>query len=255
MIKSKFNKTIIGVIVSTTLIPVGGVFAQTNFSKIKSNNCTAVTILEARLLSQFANKQLEIRASRAVREAENAKNRAANDRKISEQRRAWDQNLIARINLIEVKISSSTLASRDSQLLALANFKTAINNSRNTKLTAVDSAMKNFRDGVDNIILLQKSQIDGSKLAYENAIKVAVLKSKEDCLAKVSPKTIKEHLDQRVLTARETFKNTVSDLNKSGGAIKALAEVKNGAIKSAQITYKVDYEKALAELKTSLSKN
>lgn len=143
------------------------------------------------------------------------------------------------------------LAGDDADKIAAVNeFKTTMEALVAARQASVDEALESFRAGVDTAVAGKKSGVDAAaeqfRAEYQAAIDAAKASCDEDG---ADVNSIRSQFMTDMKAAREKLQDSRKDLMTVGEQVRALAETKNAAIKTAMEKFRNGAADARADLK------
>jgi hypothetical protein len=167
-----------------------------------------------------------------------------NDQKLSDKRIKSESDKASRYT------KRYTHAKTDAQKAALDTYKATVEKALTDRRTAIDSAIKAFRDGVTLIF----TGTDGTtKTAYDTfktGIDTAFATASADCTAGLKkPADIRASFEASVKTARKALEANINTTD-IRAQVTALATTRKNAFTAAESAYKTTVSAARSELHT-----
>ncbi|MCX6761169.1 MAG: hypothetical protein NTZ84_03670 [Candidatus Nealsonbacteria bacterium] len=162
---------------------------------------------------------------------------------LAQKRQKWDDNRAKQIAKLEEKFPNGA------EKQAVIAFEQAVSSAISARRTAIDSAISDFRRGVQNLKTLRQSKIDAAKTAFNNFITTAFEKAKSDCLIGVPIATVRENLKISLAAAKKNYNNEVKDIEKIGTGMDQLIADRKDAFEKAIQDFKAAMEKARTDFK------
>lgn len=227
------------------LVPVLIVAQNNEVTEKAKGFCTIISGLYSKIDQRFSNAQSKLEAKREEISNRIEKRRERRDAKLEEKRARWDVNREEHFTKMEER------AQTDEQKQAVVVFHRAVTEAIKARRAAIDGAIQNFRDGVDNVKLLRKSTIDEIVNNFREDVRAAFDKAESDCGSGVSPGTVRQNLHSDLKTAKEKFVNDRQSIEKLSTDMEPLIEAKREAIKKAIEDFKAVIEQARADFKAA----
>ncbi len=144
----------------------------------------------------------------------------------------------------------SKRATTEEQKKAVTNFTMVIDKALVDKKTATDAVIAAHRKNVDQVIATRRAAADKALTTLKTNIELAKTKAKSDCAANIGGDTVRKNLKDALQIAQETFRTTVSALQKD------ILPVKNGEkkaeLRAIEEAYKKSVDQARKDLKAAL---
>lgn len=211
--------------------------------------CANFTETAEKISGNLSERQTKIDDFIAKREEISTEKREARDNTLNEQRSAadmrrteWHERLESRANI-------------DDEKDAVLKFKQTLESAVDKRQDAVDTAIKDFRDGVDDILIARKNTLKNASVTFKTATDAAVAQVNTDCDNGKSTIDIKKTFRANLKTARETLKTERQNAEKVGIKIKSLAETRRTSVQKAISDFKITATTATKELKQAFQTN
>lgn len=143
----------------------------------------------------------------------------------------------------------SKRAKTDEQQAALAVFKKTVEEAVETRRDAVDLAISEFRRGVDQAVAGRKDDMETAGERFKTAVEANLDQAQKGCENGTDQATIRTDFKSGLQSARAALANDRKASDKVGEQVKALAEIRRGAVKKALDEFKATLASARAELK------
>ncbi len=162
--------------------------------------------------------------------------------------------------MVEFKIDGKRLknwnkmehkAKTDDQKSAVAIYKVAILKAVTDRRTAIDIAVKVYRDNLATAISAHNADIAGTFMTFKASVAASVAKAKADCTAKVPNQTVKDTFNKSIAGARKILQDSKKN-DEGSSSLQALKQTRDNAIKLAETNFKTATEKARADLALAL---
>lgn len=209
--------------------------------------CENIETLESKIETQISEKSGKFEGKKDVRIAKIDTRRDVRDEKRAQNRSEIDIKRDTKVDALMEK------ADNDAERTAVLNFEETLKDAVATRRSSVDSAVKIFRAGVDEILNNKFEGLDSSIPAFKSKVEQAIAKAKSDCANGVEDSVARESFKAVIKSAREEFSAFRGDEIKS--QIKALAEARKTSIENAVNTFKATMEDARDDLKTAFGEN
>lgn len=243
----KNYKTTISIGIISTVI-ASGIFSVSASAVIRANFCAnlpqAVSLLDKRIIT----REIALKTIQNERLKNLKNNRNFRDAKLAESK----QNITANLAITYAKIE--ILAKTDEQKTAVGNFKTAMENTVNTRKNAVAKAASDYRQEIDNIIVSRNSAIDTAVRNFKNSHQVAIQNAKTNCAAGVRPLIARTAFVSGINAAKIKLISDKQNIGTPASLVKSASVNYKNAIAKANQDFKTAAEKARAELKASFVK-
>lgn len=140
------------------------------------------------------------------------------------------------------------IAQTDLQKAAVEKFIQQLNTAQDARKTAIEMAIKNFRDAVDKTLLPRQTALNTVMENYQKAVTTALDKAKADCLAGGDSTTVRNSFVNALKIAKTKMEAEKRAIDKLKDTIKNLIAVKKSAIAKAQSDFKKAVESARVEM-------
>jgi hypothetical protein len=120
-----------------------------------------------------------------------------------------------------------------------------------SRRAAIDEAIDDFRQSVEQAKIDRKSAADALRNTFRNSIRAAFQKSETDCDVGVDPATIRTNFRAEVKAAKEKFENDRKEIEKLQTSMETLINTRKEAIKKAIDDFKTAMETARTEFKAA----
>ena len=171
------------------------------------------------------------------------------DTNLAQKRQKWDDNRAKQIAVLSDKFSS------DLDKKAVISFEQEVSSAISARRRAIDSAITNFRQGVQQLKTSRELKTDEAKKTFKNSVISAFETAKADCLSGVSIAIIRENLKISLATAKEKYNNEVRNIEKIGAGMDQLIATRKAAFQKAIQDFKAAMEKARIEFKSATAKD
>lgn len=171
---------------------------------------------------------------------------ANQDSKLAEKRDKWSQNRQDHFAKLEEK------AQTDVQKQAVLAFVQAVQEAIGARKAAVDKAIADFRQGMENARIARQSGIDAVKLAFKDATKAAYEKAKSDCANNIDAATIRQNLKNDLQAAKTKYQADLKTIDQLKNTVDGIISARKAAIEKAIQDFKDALEKARIDFKTAM---
>lgn len=211
--------------------------------------CNRLSTLKANLQQKIANRKNKSLTNQTNRLDKLKKKQDDIDFKITEGRKQRDANLTQNFQILEKR--AQTAEQKD----AVKKFETVMLNAIQARRTAVDEARNTFREAVKGLIQERKTKIEEIVSNLQSSKEAAFNKAQSLCAENNNDEnsvqaTLKSDLSEAV---KNQFANKPQEVKKIGTQIATLAQTRRQALKTAQDTFHLAVQKAVADLKSSFS--
>ncbi len=216
-------------------------------NKGQENFCAKISTLAQKLEERVANNQSKLDKVRTERDHSLNTKKSDSQAKVVENRSKNDEKQALRYEATLGKAATGT------QKIALAAFKTTLDQAITLRRQAVDAAQAAFQSSTKKVVADRKAQIDLALTTYKAAVITAKNKAAADC-ATVDAKIVKTNLETALKTAQIAFKNARTEAMKVGPEVKGFTETRKTAVTLAVTTFKTTMDKAIQDLKVAFGK-
>ncbi len=143
-------------------------------------------------------------------------------------------------------------ATTDEQKLAITKFSTALEEALTIRNKAVDALLVKHRAEIDNVVASRKAEIDKARATLTASFEEAKTQARTECANNVEGNTVRNNLKISIQKAQETFRATVSSVEKVKDVGEASKAEKKEELKKIEDTFKKSIETARDELKMAL---
>ncbi len=192
---------------------------------------------QAEILTENDKKQLLLKNSREIRQAD-----------LDNLRALANQRLGTRLDGIEKTAKTKT------QKQAVNNFKTLVDLAIQTRKTTIDSIVNSFQKGLDGTISSYQIEIQNALEDFKKALNAAETKAKTSCANKSNPETVKTNFNLQIKIATEAFNLRRKNLNSLDAKLQKLKDTRNAEVAKADEKFKTEVNQAAQKLKTELGK-
>ncbi|MCX6761167.1 MAG: hypothetical protein NTZ84_03660, partial [Candidatus Nealsonbacteria bacterium] len=205
--------------------------------------CDKISEVYSKMAQIIAQKESKIGLKKTEIANKIQEHWAKQDTDLAKKRQNWDNNRVKQIAKLKEKFPN------DPEKQAVIEFDQAVSSAISARRTAIDSAISNFRQGVQQLKILRQPKIDAAKTEFKNSIIAAFEKAKSDCVSGVPIAIIREDLKNSLSAAKESYNNKVKDIEKISVDMDQLIAARKVAFEKAIQDFKVAMEKARADFK------
>ena len=206
-----------------------------------NNFCAKISTIGSKLSEQMTNTETKKRENEAKLAANTTKKEADIDAKRATSRIDIDSKRIKTADKLNTK------AKTDIQKAAVATYTKAINDSVTARRTAIDVAVKTYRDGLTALYSTKNTDTDTSFTTFKSSVDAAIQKATADCANKVPSKTASSVFNKSIKDARMALASS-KKLSTVNTKVKELKDAKDAAFKKAESDFKQATDKARADL-------
>lgn len=221
----------------------GGIAAQANVL------CDKISELYSRVAQIIAQKESKIGLKKIDVTNKIQERWTKQDVDLAQKRRNWDDNRTKQIAKLRAKFPN------DNDKQAVISFEQAVGFAISARRTAIDSAIANFRQDVQQLKISRQSKTDAAKTAFKNSIIAAFEKAKTDCLSGVPIATVRENLKNNLMAAKESYNSAVKEIEKIGAGMDQLIATRKAAFEKAIQDFKSAMEKARLDFKAATTQD
>ena len=264
--KYNLKKSLAGMLVVLSFLPVGVVFAENDSQagttptiktegvkrsddkkgiKDGANFCARISTIQKKIADQVTKTEDNQSKNQKSRSEKVAKKEGDADAKRAQGRSEVDGKRLKNWDKM------TNRAKTDIQKAAVATYKTSIIQATDARRSSVDTAIKAYRDGLTQAMTSHSGALDTAMTAFKSTVDSAVVKAKADCEAKIASKTVSDSFNKTVSDARKVLQDARKAAEMSSG-LSALKKTRDEAIKLAETTFKTATEKARADLLLAL---
>lgn len=243
--KKIFTITLGAIIITSILAPVL-IWAQNeNVNTGAKNFCARLSTTASKIDQRIINRdaKLESKQTEILNKIEARRDKRGV--KIAEKRAKWDLNRVEHFAKLETKTQT------DEQKQAVIAFTRAVQTAITTRRAAIDTAIQDFQQGINEAHFTRKSSADIVIGIFRNSITSAFEKAESDCENGIDPKTIRENLRTDLKTARENFVSDKQKIEKIKTPMETLITARQEAIKQAIDDFKAAVIQARDDFKTA----
>ena len=142
-------------------------------------------------------------------------------------------------------------ATTEEQKLAVAKFSTALTEALSVKNKAIDALLATHRAEVDKAVASRKAEVDKALATLTSSIEAAKTQAKNDCANNVDGNVIRTNLKNSIQKAQESFKSSVTSIEKVKDVSEASRNLKKAELKKIEETFRKSVESARNDLKTA----
>ena len=142
-------------------------------------------------------------------------------------------------------------ATTEEQKLAVAKFSTALTEALSVKNKAIDTLLATHRAEVDKAVASRKAEVDKALATLTSSIEAAKTQAKNDCANNVDGNVIRTNLKNSIQKAQESFKSSVTSIEKVKDVSEASRNLKKTELKKIEETFRKSVESARNDLKTA----
>ncbi len=142
-------------------------------------------------------------------------------------------------------------ATTEEQKLAVAKFSTALTEALSVKNKAIDTLLATHRAEVDKAVASRKAEVDKALATLTSSIEAAKTQAKNDCANNVDGNVIRTNLKNSIQKAQESFKSSVTSIEKVKDVSEASRNLKKAELKKIEETFRKSVESARNDLKTA----
>lgn len=184
-----------------------------------------------------SNTKLEQKRERIIERIE--ERREERDQRYEEKQARWDANRADHFAKLDEK------AVTDEQKEVATDFQQAVVAAIRIRRDAVNAAIQEFRQGLEDAKLARKGSIDEAIITFRASSEAAIEKAKTDCEAGIiDPETIQETLRKELKAIKEEYITARQEAEKINTDMEVLITVKREAIEKAQYDFKQALEQA-----------
>lgn len=143
-------------------------------------------------------------------------------------------------------------ATTNEQKLAITKFSTALEEALTIRNKAVDALLVKHRAEIDNVVASRKAEIDKAHATLTASLEEAKTQAGTECANSVEGSTVRNNLKMSIQKAQETFRATVSSVEKVKDVGETRKAEKKEELKKIEGTFKKSIETARDELKMAL---
>jgi len=165
-----------------------------------------------------------------------------------ENRSRWNENRTEHFIKLREKIQDSEGV--DTEMF----FEEAVVVAISARRAAIDEAINNFKQGLEQIKADRKEAIDDAKKAFNDAVVAAYQKAEDACDADEDPATILQNLKDDIRAAKDQYKEDIEEIDKLKDLAQQLIEERKAAFevaiqefKDAMAQAKADYIEATVD--------
>ncbi|MEN9649716.1 MAG: hypothetical protein RL094_683 [Candidatus Parcubacteria bacterium] len=247
--RKRVISTVIGGALVITLAQPGMAFADTrdkSQKNISNEFCQQTTSLRTSLLTKFSDKELHKQASSTSIIKKLSDKRSQIDTTRAQSRQKEDVKRTSHFSGLEAK------ATTDAQKQAVATFKTSVQTAINARRVATDTAIKNYRTGVDALIAQNGTTSLQIKQRLASSTVALVDKVKARCAQGADSKDVRLEFKSGLAEIKNSFNSNVKDLSAVKTQIEALEKIKKAAFAKADADFKIAFDTARTVLKSAL---
>lgn len=142
-------------------------------------------------------------------------------------------------------------ATTEEQKLAVAKFSTALTEALSVKNKAIDTLLATHRAEVNKAVASRKAEVDKALATLTSSIEAAKTQAKNDCANNVDGNVIRTNLKNSIQKAQESFKSSVTSIEKVKDVSEASRNLKKAELKKIEETFRKSVESARNDLKTA----
>jgi hypothetical protein len=240
------KRAVTGALVLGMLAPAFAFADTTTAPKVTSKNfCSSLSSIHDRTLNNVTGNESDLMQKLENRLGEKSIRWTTLDQKLSDKRIKGDQDKAARY------AKMYTRAKTDAQKAALDTYKAATEKAVTDRRTAVDAAIKTFRDSVNTIFTGTNGSTKTAYEAFKASIETAFTTAQSDCTAAIKkPADIRSAFETSVKAARKVLETAVNtpDIRNQ---VTALATTRKTSFTAAESAYKDAMTKAHTDLRTA----
>ena len=206
--------------------------------------CNRISKISSDTGQKFGNQNAKLEQRREQIRERIEERREDRDQRYEEKKAKWDVNRAEHFAKLDEK------AGTDEQKKITTEFQQAVVAAIRIRRDAVNAAVEEFRQGLEDAKLARKGSTDEAIIAFRNSSEAAIEKAKADCEEEgVDPKTVQERLRNELRIIKQEYVNARQEVEKIYVDMEALITAKREAIEKAQDDFKQALEQAKADFK------
>jgi len=207
--------------------------------------CNRVSKISSDAGQRFGNQNAKLEQKRERITERIEERRQERDQKYEEKREKWDANRAEHFAKLDEKTGTNE------QKEITTEFQQAVVAAIRIRRDAVNAAIQEFRQGVEDLKIARKESIDGAIIAFRASSEAAIEKAKTDCEEEgVDPKAVQETLRNELKAAKQEYISARQEVEKVDIDMEALITAKREAIEKAQDDFKQALEDAKVAFKS-----
>lgn len=208
--------------------------------------CNRVSKISSDTGKGFGNNSAKLEQKRERIAERIEERREERDQRYEEKKAKWDANRADHFT----KLNERSVT--DEQKEVTTDFQEAVVAAIRIRRDAVNVAIQEFRQGLDDVKLARKGSTDEAIIAFKASSEVATEKAQTACKEEgVDPKAVQETLRNELKAAKQEYITARQEVEKVDTDMEALITVKREAIEEAQDIFKESLEKAKADFKAN----
>ena len=205
--------------------------------------CDRVSKISSDTGQKFGNSNAKLEQKRERIRERIEERREKRDQGYEEKKAKWDANRAEHFAKLDEK------AVTDEQEEVTTEFQQAVNAAIRIRRDAVNAAIQEFRQGIEDTKIARKGSIDEVVTAFRNSSEAAIGKAEADCGQGDDPKTVQERLRNELKVAKQEYVNARQGISGIDVDMEALIIDKREAIEKAQEDFKQALEDARDDFK------
>ena len=170
--------------------------------------------------------------------------RQTRDENLTNIRSNGDEKHDTRFTILSAK------ATTDAQKAAVAQFQADVTAAITLRRSSIDTAIKNYRDGVNNLVSTKFIALDDSVATLNTDVDQVLTQAKNACDSGTASTTVLATLKASLKSDQANFKNARST-DKIKADIETLDSTRKAAVTQAVVKFKADLAQATAKLKAA----
>ena len=201
--------------------------------------CNRVSKISSDTGQKFGNQNAKLEQKREQIKERIEERREERDQRYEEKKAKWDANRAEHFAKLDEK------AGTDEQKEVTTEFQQAVVAAIIIRRDAVNAAIQEFRQGLEDAKLARKGSTDEATIAFRASSEAAIEKAKADCEAGIiDSKTVQETLRNELKAAKQEYISARQEIEKVDIDMEALITAKREAIEKAQDDFKQALEQA-----------
>lgn len=208
--------------------------------------CARLSSISSKTGQRLADRDAKLEEKRNQIENRINEHRSGRNTRLEEKRIKWDTNRAEHFSMLEEK------AQTDEGKQAVFIFIETISAAIAVRRAAVDRAIQNFREGIENIKASRMVSADTAISAFRNSIGTAYESAQSECDNGEDQSTIRQNLRNQLRTARQNFVEAKQEIGNQKTQMETLITTKREATKAAIDEFKAILEQARADFKAAV---
>ena len=221
---------------------------ETSNKNKDANFCQELQNVQARVLKNLSKKEDNLHGKKNEHTTKLEERFTVRDKERMDHRNEKDIDLTLKIAKLKEKYPDAKYT------LAISLFEKTMKDALIVRRNAIDAAVANFRNDLQNVISGKQSTADGMISSLETSIGAAVKTALNSCNQGISSATIKATFQKEISEIRKNTKIDKDNVVKLQPQIEQLANKRKADIDKAQDAFKVTAEGARRNLKEALAK-